>query len=438
MPDGKFRLESKFLTDTAWNYGAFAVMAASGVILNFFIAVSFGVETLGVFNQIYAVYVISAQFAVMGFHDSAQKHTAELDDDTDRRDVVSAAAVALAVAFGFLAALVLYVLSGPIGRLFDSQPVGMGLALASPGLMFFAVNKVLMGVLNGIRRMRAFAVAQAFRVTAILVVCLAIGVMDKPGYMLGISFTIAEVLLLPMLLMMVRPKAEHFANGEEFKHWLKTHFNFGSRALINGFLAESYIRIDIVMLGIFMSDQHVGIYSFAALFVEGLYQLPVVVRTIANPVLVRLLGSGDKLETTRFCRRVAGMSGAIFVAVAAVVLLVYPYLGPYFPDDLVALSHPLLMVLAAGLAVYSIMIPLDHILLQAGQPGRQSLLMTVNVALNVILNLTLIPVFGLYGAAAATAIAFVTASLLVNAATWQWMGYRGGVLFAGTRWMPLR
>ncbi|MBT4463236.1 MAG: hypothetical protein HOC60_01005, partial [Rhodospirillaceae bacterium] len=95
MPDGKFRLESKFLTDTAWNYGAFAVMAASGVILNFFIAVSFGVETLGVFNQIYAVYVISAQFAVMGFHDSAQKHTAELDDDTDRRDVVSAAAVAL-------------------------------------------------------------------------------------------------------------------------------------------------------------------------------------------------------------------------------------------------------------------------------------------------------------------------------------------------------
>jgi len=255
---------------------------------------------------------------------------------------------------------------------------------------------------------------------------------------LGVSFTIAEVLLLPMLLFLVRPKAQHFATGTEFMHWLKRHFDFGSRALINGFLAESYIRIDIVMLGIFLSDEAVGIYSFAALFVEGLYQVPVVIRTIANPVLVRLIGSGDRLEVTRFCRKMAALSGAIFVAVAASVLLVYPYLGPYFPDDLVALSNPLLMVLISGLAVYSIMIPLDHILLQAGQPGRQSLMMAANVALNVLLNLTLIPFFGLYGAAAATAIAFISAGLLVNAAAWRWMGYRGGPVLAGTRWMPLQ
>lgn len=438
MPDSKFRLQSKFLTDTAWNYGAFAVMAASGVILNFFIAANFGIETLGVFNQIYAVYVITAQLAVMGFHDSAQKHTAELDDDPDHRDVVSAAAVTLAVLFGLLTALVVYALSGPIGRLADSEAVGKGLALAAPGLMFFAVNKVLMGVLNGIRRMRAFAAAQAFRVTAILIVCLVIGALDQPGYMLGLSFTIAEALLLPILLLLVRLKARHFATGDEFMHWLKRHFHFGSRALINGFLAESYIRIDIVMLGIFLSDKQVGIYSFAALFVEGLYQVPVVVRTIANPVLVRLIGSGDRLEVTRFCRKVAGLSGAIFVVAAVGVLFVFPYLGPYFPDDLVALSNPLLMVLIGGLAVYSIMIPLDHILLQAGQPGRQSLLMTANVTLNVLLNLALIPLFGPYGAAAATAIAFVSAGLLVNAAAWRWMGYRGGLLLAGTRWMPLK
>ncbi|MHA1597667.1 MAG: lipopolysaccharide biosynthesis protein, partial [Alphaproteobacteria bacterium] len=165
MSESRFRLPSKFLSDTAWNYASFAVMAASGVVLNFFIAINFGVETLGVFNQIYAVYVITAQFAVMGFHDSAQKHTAEMDDDSARRDVVSAAAVALAVVFGLATALLVYALSGPIGRLADSDPVGKGLALAAPGLMFFAVNKVLMGVLNGVRRMRAFAAAQAFRVT---------------------------------------------------------------------------------------------------------------------------------------------------------------------------------------------------------------------------------------------------------------------------------
>lgn len=437
MPFGSLRLEKKLLTDTAWNYSAFAVMAITGLILNFFVAAHFGVETLGVFNQIYAVYVITAQFAVMGLHDSAQKHTAELDHATEHRDVVSAAALVLAAGFGLAAAAAVYLLSGPIGVLASSAPVGKGIALAAPGLLFFAINKVLMGVLNGIRRMKAFAAAQAFRIVMILVSCLVIAGLGEPGYVLGLSFTIAEVVLLPVLLFLVRPRMVDFARGAEFGHWLRTHFRFGTKALINGVLAESYIRIDIIMLGIFVSDHDVGIYSFAALFIEGLYQVPVVMRTVANPVLVRLFSAGDRSEMTRFYRRVAGLSLLVFALAAGAVLLVFPYLAPFFPDDLVPLSYPILMVLASGLLIYSAVIPLDHILLQAGQPGRQSLLMTVNVLVNAALNLALIPYFGIYGAAAATAVAFVTASLLVNAAAWRWLGFRGGLLLAGTRLAPL-
>ena len=80
MPDIDARLGRKFLTDTGWNFASFAIMAATGVILNFFIAAHFGIATLGVFNQIYAVYVITGQVAVMGVNDSAQKHNAEFMD----------------------------------------------------------------------------------------------------------------------------------------------------------------------------------------------------------------------------------------------------------------------------------------------------------------------------------------------------------------------
>ena len=84
MPGFKSRFDGKFLTDTAWNYAAFAVMAVTGVILNFFIAARLGIEVLGVFNQIYAIYIIVAQFAVFGVHDSAQKHNAEFMDPENR------------------------------------------------------------------------------------------------------------------------------------------------------------------------------------------------------------------------------------------------------------------------------------------------------------------------------------------------------------------
>ncbi len=421
------RLEKKFLTDTAWNYGAFALMAAAGVILNFFIAAWFGVETLGVFNQIYALYVVTAQFAVMGSHDSAQKHVAGLDHDPGQVSIVSAAALSLAAVTGVLVAVSVYLLHDPVAWLLDSRAVGDGIALAAPGLLFFALNKVLMGVLSGTRRLKPFAIAQGLRVVAILLSCLVIAWLKQPGYMLGISFTIAEVALFPLLLFFVRPRPAHFGSGVAFRQWFRAHMRFGGKAMINGFLSESYIRVDILMLSVFLSDFEVGVYSFAALFVEGLFQAPVVVRTVANPELVRLLLAGDKDRVIDFCRKVAAMSTAIFIAAAAGVLLAFPYLGPLFPDNLVALSRPLLLILVGGLVVFSSVIPLDHILLQAGYPGRQSLLMTLNVMVNVVLNLALIPLFGLYGAAVATAIAFVCASLAVNLAARRWLGYRRGL-----------
>ena len=430
MADLHSRFDARFLKDTAWNYVAFAVMAATGVILNFFIAARFGIETLGVFNQIYAVYVVTAQVAVMGLHDSAQKHNAEFAADAELRDTVSATALLLAFVFGLATAALMFALSGAIGRLAASDPVGDGVRLAAPGLLFFALNKVLMGILNGRRQMKAFAGAQAFRAIAILVVCLSVARAGLPGYTLGASFTVAELALLPGLLIVVRPRLFGRVGDGRFRPWLGRHLRFGSKALVNGFLAESYVRVDILMLGMFASDSVVGIYSFAALFIEGLYQIPVVIRTLANPVLVELLIAGNRPAVARFARRTAALSLGAFAAAAGAVILIYPYLAPFFPAPLVADSRSLLLILTAGLLLYSAFVPLDQALLQGGLPGRQSLLMTCNVLANVLLNLALIPALGAVGAAVATALAYAISVLTVNLAAWRWLGLRGGLLVA--------
>lgn len=431
MPKANFLLQPKFLIDAAWNSGSLIAMSVIGVVLNFFIVTYFGITELGVFNQIYAAYVVSAQFAVMGFQDSTQKHISESDTASGQLGAISVAALVLVFMSGLFTALCVYFLSGSIGLLVDSAPVGKGIAMAAPGLVFFAVNKVLMGVLNGVRRMKAFAAAQTLRVSVILISSLGIAWSGYPAYVLGFSFVIAEVVLLPALLCFVKPQSLHFSSNEALWNWIRQHFGFGTRALINGLLAQAYIRIDIIMLGIFLSDRDVGLYSFAALFVDGLYQVAIVFRTLANPELARLLKNGDKLETGRFSRRVALMSVGAFTLAAAAVLLIYPFLAPFFPSDLIALSYPVLLVLLSGLVVYSFMIPMDYIILQGGMPGRQSALMTFNVLVNAVLNLALIPFFGLYGACTATAIAFCVAALAINGASWKWLGFRGGVLLYG-------
>ena len=426
------RLDRKLLGDTAWNYSAFALMAGTGIILNFFIAIQFGVETLGVFNQIYAVYIVAAQLAAFGMHDSAQKHTAEHHGQEDERQLIARSANLTALLIGAGVALVIYLAAPLIGRVVNSASVGLGIAWAAPGLLFFALNKVQMGILNGERRMQAFAVMQGMRVLTILSVILVAEAQEWPSHLLGASFTIAELVIFGPLLILVRPW-QCRRNAAGARYWWRQHLNFGAKALPNGFLAESYLRVDVLMLAIFVSDEAVGVYSFAAMFIEGLYQVPTVIRTVVNPVLVRLIDAGDRRALARFGRRVMIMSLGVFVIAAGLAYLIFPSLGPFFPDDLVSRAYPVLSIIIFGLVIYAAFVPLDFMLMQAGQPGWQSALMSLNISVNAALNITLIPIYGIHGAAVATATAFAVSAVTLNSAVWWRLGMRGGLIFAETR-----
>ena len=426
------RLDRKLLGDTAWNYSAFALMAGTGIILNFFIAIQFGVETLGVFNQIYAVYIVAAQLAAFGMHDSAQKHTAEHHGQEDERQLIARSANLAALLIGAGVALVIYLAAPLIGRVVNSASVGLGIAWAAPGLLFFALNKVQMGILNGERRMQAFAVMQGMRVLTILSVIVVAEAQEWPSHLLGASFTIAELVIFGPLLILVRPW-QGSGNATGVRNWRRRHLNFGAKALPNGFLAESYVRVDVLMLAIFVSDEAVGVYSFAAMFIEGLYQVPTVIRTVVNPVLVRLIDAGDRRALARFGRRVMIMSLGVFVIAAGLAYLIFPSLGPFFPDDLASRAYPVLSIIIFGLVIYAAFVPLDFMLMQAGQPGWQSALMSLNISVNAALNITLIPIYGIHGAAVATATAFAVSAVTLNSAVWWRLGMRGGLIFAETR-----
>ena len=420
-------LKGKFAGDTAWNFLAFGVMAAVGVIINFFIAGYLGARALGIFNQGYAVFVVGGQLAAFGIQDSVQKHIAEHYPDHPDKARAAAAGAIVAVAITALPlAAILGLSHAAIGRVVDSADVGRTIAIVAPGVALFALNKVLMGGLNGRREMRLFAFGQAFRGCAILVSCLAFGLFGAEPYWLAGAFTVAEAALLPFLLVMDRGAAG--GSLRDIRDWTVRHLLFGLRAMPNGFLAESYIRVDVLMLALFVGDADIGIYSFAAMFIEGLFQIPVVVRTVANPILVKFLVSTDMLALVTFARKIAAISLVLTAAIAIVVWFVFPYLAPFFKDGLVSKAEPVLHILVFGIVAYAPLIPLDQSLLLAGLPGRQSILMAANLAGNVGLNLVLIPRFGVSGAAIATAISFTLSGLTLSLAARQWLGLRRGFL----------
>lgn len=425
--------ERGLLRDTAWTFAAFAVMGAGGVALNMGLALAAGEAALGVFNQVYAVYVVLAQLAALGLHDAAQKHVAEHAAAPRSRAVATRSALRLVLLPGLAGAGVAVAGSVPVGWLAGSPAVGQGVAYLAPGLFLFAVNKVLMGVLAGERRLRAFSLVQIVRVLVLVGTVLSLCALGRPSAELALGFTSAEVAIVGPLVLLVRPWAGEAGGPDEARAWDRRQLAFGLRALPNGLLAESFLRVDVLMLAPFVDDASIGIYSFAAMFAEGLYQVGATVRTAVSPRLVPLLPDGPTAALAGLVRRAMALGMGAYAVAAAAVLAGFPLLAAVFDPGLVSASHAVLVVLAAGLGVYAAFLPLDQALLLAGMPGRQSAWMVGNVLVNATLNLLLIPRHGITGAAVATAIAWGASALTLNAAVWGWLGLRGGFLFRPAR-----
>ena len=410
----RYRALGKHGQDVLWNFVSFAIMGVCGVLINFIIAGFYDPAALGVYNQVYAVYIVSSQFAVVGVHLSVLKYVAQYNDQPDEVRNIITAGMLLSTVFALAACGVLWALRWPIAGWMDSPGVGRGLGWALPGLFFFSLNKVILFVLNAQERMKLYAVFQALRYVLMIAVIVVVALLGLAGEYLSSVFTICELVLFLGMLPTIRAQLGWPALPA-LRRWTRLHFDFGMRGFLSNVLLGLNPRVDVLILGYFSSDYVVGVFSLAASAAEGLYQLPVVLRTNLNPRLVQLI-AGEKMEELRtLARRSMRLTYLSILAVGAAAVAVYP-LGLYLvanPQKFMQ-SWPIFAILTAGIVLASGYIPFSNILLLAGRPGTHTLMISLQVLFNIVGNLLLVPVMGGYGAAIATALSYVFLIFLVK------------------------
>ena len=108
--------------------------------------------------------------------------------------------------------------------------------------------------------------------------------------------------------------------------WLRKHWAFGKSAFVGSFLMDLYLKIDLIILSVFVSDYYVGIYSFSGFFLEGIKQLGTIYRTFLNPHITRVFRVSNVLFKKKFLKShivksyvYLGFSGILF-------LVVFPFL----------------------------------------------------------------------------------------------------------------
>lgn len=408
------RARGKFRSDVLWNFASIAVLGVSGIVLMTLIAEVYDAAALGAFNQVWAWYVFASQLAVGGIDLSLLKEVAARSRERDQVSRAVVGALLPTAALAAAAAAAFYLASDVAGALAKSPAVAEGMRWAAPGLGFFALNKVLFGVVNGLRRMRAYALLQSCRFLLMLA-GFGVGVQLELGpARVAFLFTFAEGLLFLLLAIEVgRQVAWRAARG--WREWVRRHVAYGAKSCLAGVLAELNTRVDVLMLGVFLEDGPVGVYSFAVLIAEGVFQLMVKLQNNYNPLIAEHLALGRLAELERMIHRGRWWSWLLMLGVGAVAIAGYPLgleiLGRH--ADMIG-GWTAFGVLIAGIFVSAGYMPFQQTLLMGGRPGWHTAMMAIMVATNVVGNWLLIPRLELAGAATATAAAMLASVLVLR------------------------
>lgn len=397
----------KLSQDIAFTLGSFVVLAISGIVINITITALRDAAALGVFNLSYAVYIVASQFAVFGLHYSVLRHAAYHEDSDTERGRLLYTACACSILMGIAAAGVLYLAEPLFALLFKSETTGRAIRNAALGLTLFPLNKVLIAYLNGLRHMKAFSILQALRYLAVMVLVVLVAASSLPIEAAPFCFLFAEVVTAALAIAYLIKR--RLTGIPAFSPaWVKQHFKFGAKGLMAGIFAEMNARIDVMMIGFFLNDHAVGIYSFAAMLVDGLYHVLAMVRINFNPMLVSALRDRQLEQAMRLRSQSKRFVLPMTLLLTLVIVVAYYVFSVWvMPDKGLLEGLPSLLILLTGLVLVSFLVPFDNLMMVSGHPGYQTVQQLTAVASNVLFAVLLLPVLGIEGAAFGTAISYV-------------------------------
>lgn len=392
---------------------SFIITGFCGIALNVLIGRFYGAEYLGAFNLSYAVYIFLSQLAVFGIHLSVLKYVSHSLNDPEELSIIASSAIYLTIFTSLIITVISYFLGDLLIHIFKSQIFSEMWPYLAFGLIFFALNKILLNILNGQRHLKLFSIAQSSRTIFALLITLTLYFSNQSGEKLGLLISLSEFFLF-FLLLYFNLKYFKVAPIHKCTYWVKKHFNFGRFSLIGGIMNELNTRVDVLVLGVFVSDKDIGIYTIALMIFEGFVQLTVVFRNNYNPLIAKYINEKKKEELTQIIKR-GCRNVYLFMAVCIFTsFFIYPYFIEYVIGNEFQDSNKLYQILMIGVLLTAGYLPFDMLLTQAGYPLSQSFFKSMMVACNVLLNFFFINLYGLLGAAIATALVYSLSLFLLK------------------------
>jgi O-antigen/teichoic acid export membrane protein len=384
----------------------------------------------GIFVFVWVLVVLFGNLSCLGFHSTIIRFLPQYQARSEIEPIRGLTLTARLVAIGLaslLAIIGLIVLqfSGERIAAYYITPLFLGL---------FALPMIAVGdILDGTARANSWAVV-ALSPTYIIRPLLILGLM-LAAVAFGQPRVATTAMQAALLATYLTTLGQFITVSWRLRHKFppgprRIEFWVWFRVAVPIFFIEGFLFLltnsDVVVVGLYLPPDQVGIYFAAAKTMALVQFVYFAVKAAAGPRFSALMNAEDIRPLAAFAGKMARWCFWPSLCIGLVVLALGNVLLGLFGPNFKA-GYPLMMILFAGILTKALIGPAEMLLTMAGRQNLCVGLYLIALTANIGLNISLIPIYGLIGAAMATALATLVEALVLHIAVRRALGI---VLFA--------
>lgn len=371
----------------------------AGLFVGVWIARYLGPGGFGVLNYAIAFTSLFAALASLGMDGIVVR---ELVKAPDQRDEILGSAFTLRIVGGLITFFLVLIAVAIIRR---GEPLAIWTVdLSAAGFIFQSLNVIDLYFQSKVEsRFTVYATNGAFLVLALIKVLL---VLRRAPIIAFAWAALAEIALASILLFFV-----YSVRGLSAWKW-RLSLRIASRLLrdswplvLSGISIMIAMRVDQVLIGQMLNDKQVGIYSAATRISEIWYFIPVGIASSAFPFLVEAKKHDERLYYLRL-QKLYNVLAFLSVSFALAMTLFSGSLVRLLYGPIYASSAGVLTILIWSGVPVAISCAWSNWMLLENRTRTMFSFQIIGGVINLILNILLIPHFGIIGSAYATLISY--------------------------------
>lgn len=424
ITDKKF---SEILQGSIWALSANVFATGFGLVTTVIIARTYGADMLGIVAILQSFFILTTIFTVLGTNTSILRL---IPEHITKYSPTSAFKVYQKIQY-FVAGLsvitggILFSASGFISEVIFSKPhLQFYFALTAIFIVFKSLMLLNQQAVRGLRLIRAFAFMQLLPHLSKLLILLLITFFffhqDNPVYALIGSFVATSLVGIWLMNQVFRQKSA--AGDIVHPMSLKDILSISVPMLMTSTMMFIIGQTGVLILGMFRPEAQVGYYAIAVKLASLSTFVLTAINSMAAPKFSELYHS-DKVDDLFY---VAKKSAKLIFWTTTPILIGFivlgkPVLQTVFGSEF-AIAYPALILLALGQFVNSAAGATGYFMNMTGHQNMFRNIVFIAALTNIVLNILLIPQFGLYGAA----IAAMVSIMIWNIATLHYIKKKFG------------